>query len=332
MLAKRYIVRSAIVLLLLLLLYLASKKTLIRERRLEKRAIGWFTYDDLSEQPVASFFDILPPTLSPSPEFSQPSDTLISILDFNKPVELDLQWASIDRNFTAEAFRFIRFIQSSKPLCPEFLTVSNLQFKVCKLLLSNLFPVYTFNIEQVEPFEIERRLLQYNSDLQIFVHNPNAAQLQVPDAFNFVFEPVALDDVDSPQARSHRWSRKTFASLRKKHGHEIISLAIISMNSAEWKILRNLLVSGEINRIAQLLVHVHMSWAGFGIAGDDAQVVHNWTEVLNGLMQAGFELVHSHELPGPKTLMGHAELFNSSCRYSLTFLRKSLLDKETVKQ
>ena len=104
------------------------------------------------------------------------------------------------------------------------------------------------------------------------------------------------------------------------------------MNSAEWKILRNLLVSGEINRIAQLMVHVHMSWAGFGIAGDDAQVVHNWTEVLNGLMRAGFELVHSHELPGPKTLMGHAELFNSSCRYSLTFLRKNLLEKETVKQ
>lgn len=104
------------------------------------------------------------------------------------------------------------------------------------------------------------------------------------------------------------------------------------MNSAEWKILRNLLVSGEINRIAQVLVQVHMSWAGFGIPGDDAQVVHNWTEVLNGLMRAGFELVNSHELPGPKTLMGHGEVFNSSCRYSLTFLRKSLLEKETVKQ
>ncbi|CBY07893.1 unnamed protein product [Oikopleura dioica] len=116
------------------------------------------------------------------------------------------------------------------------------------------------------------------------------------------------------------------------HGHNIISLAIISMNSAEWKILRNLLVSGEINRIAQVLVQVHMSWAGFGIAGSDAQVVHNWTEVLNGLMRAGFELVNSHELPGPKTLMGHGEVFNSSCRYSLTFLRKSLLEKETVKQ
>lgn len=97
------------------------------------------------------------------------------------------------------------------------------QFKVCKLLLSNLFPIYTFNIEQLEPFEIERRLLQYNSDLQIFVHNPNAAQLQVPDAFNFVFEPVALDDVDSPQTRTHRWSRKTFASLRRMHGHNIVS-------------------------------------------------------------------------------------------------------------
>ncbi|CBY07894.1 unnamed protein product [Oikopleura dioica] len=84
MLSKRFIGRSVIV-LFLLLLYLASKKTLLREKKLEKRAIGWFTYEDLSEQPVASFFDILPPKLSPNPELSQPSDSLIGILDSNKP-------------------------------------------------------------------------------------------------------------------------------------------------------------------------------------------------------------------------------------------------------
>ena len=105
-----------------------------------------------------------------------------------------------------------------------------------------------------------------------------------------------------------------------------ISLVILSMNSAEWKILRNMLETGEVNRIAQLVVQLHLSWAGFGVSGDDAQVVHSWTEVINGLAKAGFTLIHSVELPGPKMLLGQTDIFNSSCRYYLTFLRTDLLD------
>ena len=105
-----------------------------------------------------------------------------------------------------------------------------------------------------------------------------------------------------------------------------ISLVILSMNSAEWKILRNVLETGEVNRIAQLVVQLHLSWAGFGVSGDDAQVVHNWTEVVSGLAKAGFTLINSAELPGPKMFLGQTDTFNSSSRYYLTFLRKDLLD------
>ena len=71
--------------------------------------------------------------------------------------------------------------------------------------------------------EIEKKLLTHSADLQIFGHNPNAAQLPVPDVSDFSFEKIALDNVDSAKAKNRRWSRNTFATLRKKHNHNIVS-------------------------------------------------------------------------------------------------------------
>ena len=34
------------------------------------------------------------------------------------------------------------------------------------------------------------------------------------------------------------------------------------MNSSEWKILKQILENGEIMRVQQLLVKIHLHWAG----------------------------------------------------------------------
>ena len=90
-----------------------------------------------------------------------------------------------------------------------------------------------------------------------------------PEQFNtdndelaaFSFYKVALD-TQSSQNPNRRWRRKTFSQIRGEMGHEKIDLMRINMKSSEWKVLRHWLETGEMARIDQILVKVHLHWSG----------------------------------------------------------------------
>ncbi|XP_061099669.1 probable methyltransferase-like protein 24 [Conger conger] len=89
------------------------------------------------------------------------------------------------------------------------------------------------------------------------------------------------------------------------------------MESAEWKILENLVLEDVLGEIGQLLLQVHLHWPGFEVGGDDSTVVRYWYSLLRELQRHHFLLFYSHcDVTKPRLFL-HKNLFNASSTYTL---------------
>lgn len=91
----------------------------------------------------------------------------------------------------------------------------------------------------------------------------------------------------------------------------------VDMESAEWKILENLLLEGVLDVVGQLLLELHLHWAGFEVAGDDPSVVRYWFSLLKELERANFRLFHVRSDPTRPHIFLHRSSFNVSSAYTL---------------
>jgi len=94
----------------------------------------------------------------------------------------------------------------------------------------------------------------------------------------------------------------------------------VDMESAEWKILENLVLEGVLDSVGQLLLEVHLHWAGFEVGGDDASVVRYWFSLLKELQRAHFRLFRWHSDPAKPRLLLHKNVLNASSAYTLGFV------------
>ncbi|MEQ2172545.1 hypothetical protein GOODEAATRI_022180 [Goodea atripinnis] len=92
------------------------------------------------------------------------------------------------------------------------------------------------------------------------------------------------------------------------------------MESAEWKILENLVLEGVLDSVGQLLLELHLHWAGFEVAGDDPSVVRYWFSLLKELERASFRLFHVHNNPKKPHLFLHKNILNASSAYTLSWV------------
>lgn len=92
------------------------------------------------------------------------------------------------------------------------------------------------------------------------------------------------------------------------------------MESAEWKILENLLLEGVLDAVGQLLLELHLHWAGFEVAGDEPSVVRYWFSLLKELERANFRLFHVHSDPARPHIFLHRSTFNVSSAYTLSWV------------
>lgn len=91
----------------------------------------------------------------------------------------------------------------------------------------------------------------------------------------------------------------------------------IDMESAEWKILENLIMDGVLYSVGILLLEVHLHWAGFEVSGDDPSVVRYWFSLLKELQNAQFNLYNSYSDPAKPRLFLQKNLHNASSVYIL---------------
>lgn len=92
------------------------------------------------------------------------------------------------------------------------------------------------------------------------------------------------------------------------------------IESAEWKILENLLLEGVLDSVGQLLLELHLHWAGFEVAGDDPSVVRYWFSLLKELERANFRLFHVHSDPARPHILLHRSTLNISSAYTLSWV------------
>lgn len=92
------------------------------------------------------------------------------------------------------------------------------------------------------------------------------------------------------------------------------------MESAEWKILENLILEGVLDSVGQLLLEIHLHWAGFEVGGDDPTVVRYWFSLLKELEHANFRLFHVNSDPAAPHLFLHKNVLNASSAYTLSWV------------
>lgn len=332
---RRYRIRVIVLLLLgtvvLTIVLLSSHSSNIKKSRLRKRRLKWFTYDEYDDSPVLEYFDIetkLIPHVPTIPDNSY--DIQNEDLDDDKSIMLNFPWANESHDFTAESQQFLNLIintlnTENTQLCPKNYSSSKW---FCCLTDDILYDgiVYTFDVEQENNIEFEIGLSRIAELQSVHSYNPNLKEpmeiTEEVDADQNVVEyhKIALD-TESNEKQNRRWRRKTFSEIRTSFEHDRVSLVRLNMNSSEWKIMKQLLDTGELKRINQLIVKIHLHWAGFGISGTPEEVVHQWYNIIRSIIESGMTLTSTKNDEEPKIFMSQPDLFHSSCCYYLTFSR-----------
>ncbi|XP_059412255.1 probable methyltransferase-like protein 24 isoform X1 [Carassius carassius] len=104
-------------------------------------------------------------------------------------------------------------------------------------------------------------------------------------------------------------------------GHTMVDVLRMDLESAEWRILESWIKDGTLRRINQLILTIHMQWAGFEVGGAEEEVVRFWYSVLKALRISGLQLVHSSHGPGHIVL--RHKLADSHSSYTLSWIRTS---------
>ncbi|XP_029352903.1 methyltransferase-like protein 24 isoform X2 [Echeneis naucrates] len=113
---------------------------------------------------------------------------------------------------------------------------------------------------------------------------------------------------------------KKLATILNDFGHRQVDVLKVDMESAEWKILENLVLEGVLDSVGQLLLELHLHWAGFEVAGDDPSVVRYWFSLLKELERADFRLFHIYSDPAKPRLFLHKNVLNASSAYTLSWV------------
>ncbi|KAI1241024.1 hypothetical protein IHE44_0009482 [Lamprotornis superbus] len=84
------------------------------------------------------------------------------------------------------------------------------------------------------------------------------------------------------------------------------------VESAEWKILENLILEDVVEQIGQLVFEVHIHWPGFEVSGNDSTVVRYWYSLLRELELKDFRLFHTYKDLSKPQMFLKKEAFNAT--------------------
>ncbi|KAM6954359.1 putative methyltransferase-like protein 24 [Aplochiton taeniatus] len=248
---------------------------------------------------------------------------------------IDLEpWASESRSLENEARRFLDYITSPQVLCvcpatgdavrigeqkgaKEPWTVClDPQYSLAHRIHSKNCRVYSLGLG-VEERTLERSLARQGCEVHCFDPSLRQPHLQEDDMW---LHRLSVDWRDPnpaiPAQRQHSHTKK-MATILKDFGHRQVDVLKADVESAEWKILENLVLEGVLDSVAQLLLEVHLHWAGFEVGGDEPSVVRYWFSLLKELERAHFRLFHCYSDPAKPHLFLHKNVLNASSTYIL---------------
>ncbi|XP_043962041.1 methyltransferase-like protein 24 isoform X1 [Gambusia affinis] len=240
-------------------------------------------------------------------------------------------WASEHHSLEDEAKRFLSYITTPQVTCasvvnndattgastgdwtvcldPKFIITHRMKSKNCR--------VYSFGLG-ADDYSMEHFLAQSGCEVHCFDPSMEQPHLQKAEMW---FHRISIDWRDpSPAIVPKRQANRKLATILDDFGHRDVDVLKVDMESAEWKILENLVLEGVLDSVGQLLLELHLHWAGFEVAGDDPSVVRYWFSLLKELERAGFRLFQVYSNPNKPHIFLHKNILNASSAYTLSWV------------
>uniref|UniRef100_UPI0037E96987 probable methyltransferase-like protein 24 n=1 Tax=Semicossyphus pulcher TaxID=241346 RepID=UPI0037E96987 len=247
---------------------------------------------------------------------------------------IDLEpWASTSRSLEDEAKRFLNYITTPQVSCaslargesahegtkaawaacldPKYSLTHRIHSKHCR--------VYSFGLG-VDDRSLERSLAKAGCEVHCFDPSLKQPHLQRDEMWLHRLSVDWRDPNPAIVAQRQYANTKKLATILNDFGHRQVDVLKADMESAEWKILENLVLEGVLDSVGQLLLELHLHWAGFEVGGDDPSVVRYWFSLLRELERANFRLFHVHSDPAKPHLFLHKSVLNASSAYTLSWV------------
>ncbi|KAM9355939.1 putative methyltransferase-like protein 24 [Pholidichthys leucotaenia] len=247
---------------------------------------------------------------------------------------IDLEpWASESHSLEDEAKRFLSYITTPQVSCaslpgnqvvqdrstgdwavcldPKYSLIHRMQGKQCR--------VYSFGLG-VDDRSLERTLARSGCEVHCFDPSLKQPHLQEAEMWLHRLSVDWRDPNPAIVAQHQHASTKKLATILNDFGHREVDVLKADMESAEWKILENMILEGVLDSVGQLLLELHLHWAGFEVGGDDPAVVRYWFSLLKELEHANFQLFSVYSNPDKPHLFLHKNILNASSAYTLSWL------------
>ncbi|XP_066572408.1 probable methyltransferase-like protein 24 [Amia ocellicauda] len=255
--------------------------------------------------------------------------------------EIELQpWVDGRPSFTAEVERFIAYITTPQVQCGQELRPSKQPhvggpggpWAVCLegwfLPMKGLHPcvAYSFSMDQKDKDFVS---VMAAAGCEVHQFDPGRRDRQTPGEVHQ--HQTWLDwrnlraghSKATPRHQSRHSQRPD--SVRSSCSCVCIFLSVAQveyvnadLESAEWRVVEGWVLDGTLRQIQQLVLTVHLQWAGFEVAGSSQEVVRFWYSVMRELHASGYRLLHSARGPG-RAVLRHM-LANASSTYTLSWV------------
>ncbi|NWY98105.1 MET24 protein, partial [Loxia curvirostra] len=250
---------------------------------------------------------------------------------------IELQpWASPTPSLNYEASRFLKYISTSQISC-EHMNLNSLKgysettkkpwsvclderFSLIHRIRSKKCRLYSLGLGNDDnQFELSMA----NSGCEVHRFDPSIKSAHIQQGQHLWHHRLSIDWRDpNPAIAAHKFhsNTKKLGTVLNEFGHQKIDVLKADVESAEWKILENLILEDVVEQIGQLVFEVHIHWPGFEVSGNDSTVVRYWYSLLRELELKDFRLFHTYKDLSKPQMFLKKEAFNASSCYTLSWV------------
>ncbi|XP_055981297.1 probable methyltransferase-like protein 24 isoform X1 [Sorex fumeus] len=250
---------------------------------------------------------------------------------------IDLQpWAGPAQSLEEEASRFLKYISTTQIACDHMSTGSlaagssptkkpwsvclDDRFGLAHQIRSKQCRLYSLGLGSDDTqFEVNMA----NDGCEVHRFDPSVKSAHSLESQRLWYHRLSVDWRDPHPAiaaqKLHSNTRK-LGTILNEFGHHKIDVLKADLESAEWKVLENLILEDVLEQIGQLVFEIHLHWPGFEVSGSSSSVVRFWYSLLKELELKDFRLFHSYKDLSKPQLFLKKDIFNASSCYTLSWV------------